>query len=233
MMHIPLDMTNAHLTLYTSHDAHRETAMRTALGYSRVRKDEEGSVSLDYQRAEVEKLREREELKLIGMECDEGISGKSGKAGPAIAFKSGRMSRNGIESLEIERLFWRRGVQYPSCTKRNLTGESVDDEFMSLIRAGLNQRERKLIGLRTRRAVQRKRERGERTGGRPLHGWQVVSGELVPVPEEQDAIGRMKALQAKGYSIREIVDALRQEGITTRKGTPMTKTQIIPILKVV
>lgn len=246
MMHIPLDMTNGHLTLYTSHDAHKETAMRTALGYSRVSKDEEGSVSLDYQRAEIEKLCEREELKLIGIECDEGISGKSIKARPAVqrvlqavdekavdavvGFKSDRLSRNGIEFLEIERLSWRRGVQYLSCTEGNLTGESVDDEFMSFIRAGLNQRERKLIGLRTRQALQRKRERGERIGGRPRYGWQVVTGELVPAAGEQEAISRMKALVRKGCSTREIVNALREEGITTRKGTPMTKTQVIRIL---
>jgi len=222
--------------------------MKRALGYIRISKDEEGSVSLDYQRAEIEKYCEREGLRLLKMEADEGISGKSIKARPAVqrilqavdnqeidcvlVYKSDRMSRDGIESLQIEKLFLRRGVAYLSVTEGCLTSESVDDEFMRFIRAGLNQRERKLIALRTRQALQRKREKGERVGGRPRYGWTVVNGELVPESKEQEAIARMRALQAKGYTTREIVRALKEEGIKTRRGTDFTQTQVCRILKV-
>ena len=102
---------------------------------------------------------------------------------------------------------------------------------MRFIRAGLNQRERKLIGLRTRQALARKRERGERIGGRPRYGWQVVNGEFVPEPNEQEAILRMKALRAKGFTTREIVRALEEEGFRTRRGTCFTQTQVCRILK--
>jgi site-specific DNA recombinase len=221
---------------------------KTALGYTRISKDDENSVSLDYQRAEIEKYCEREGLTLVGIETDAGISGKSIKARPAvqrviqavdnraidsvIVFKSDRMSRDGIESLQIEKLFLRRGVAYLSVTEGCLTSESVDDEFMRFIRAGLNQRERKLIGLRTRQALLRKRERGERIGGRPAYGWRVVNGDLVENPKEQESIARMKALRLKGYSTREIVRALEDEGFRTRTGTPFSQTQICRVLKV-
>jgi len=221
--------------------------MKRALGYIRISKDEEGSVSLDYQRAEIEKYCEREGLRLLKIESDEGISGKSIKARPAVqrvlqtvdnreidcvlVYKSDRMSRDGIESLQIEKLFLRKGVDYLSVTEGCLTSESVDDEFMRFIRAGLNQRERKLIALRTRQALQRKREKGERVGGRPRYGWTVLNGDLVPEPKEQEAIARMRALQAKGYTTREIVRALKEEGIKTRRGTDFTQTQVCRILR--
>lgn len=218
-----------------------------ALGYARISKDEENSVSLDYQEAEIRKCCEREGLSLAGIEIDNGVSGKSVKNRPAVqrvlqavdtkavdvvvVFKSDRMSRNGLESLQIESLMKQRGVAYLSTTEGRLDHDSVDDEFLSFIRAGLNQRERKLISLRTRTALQRKRERGERIGGRPRYGWTVENGELVPEPREQEAVFRMKALKAKGYSTREIVKALEDEGYRTRTGTLFTQTQVVRILK--
>lgn len=218
-----------------------------ALGYARISKDEENSVSLDYQEAEIRKCCEREGLSLVGIEIDNGISGKAIKNRPAVqrvlqavelkavdfivVFKSDRMSRNGLESLQIEALMQQRGVAYLSTTEGRLDNDSVDDEFLSFIRAGLNQRERKLISLRTRTALQRKKERGERIGGRPAYGWRVVNGELVPEPREQEAIARMKALQAKGYTTREIVKALEQEGFRTRTGSLFCQTQVVRILK--
>jgi len=222
--------------------------MKRALGYCRISKDEEGSVSLDYQRAEIEKYCQAHELFLTGTEEDNGISGKSIRARPAVqrvlqavdnqqidcvvVFKSDRMSRDGIESLQIEKLFLRKGIDHLSVTEGSLTSESEDDEFKRLIRAGLNQRERKLVGLRTRQALQRKRERGERIGGRPRYGWTVIDGELVPEPKEQEAIAKMKTLQAKGYTTREIVQSLKAEGIKTRRGTDFSQTQVVRILKV-
>jgi site-specific DNA recombinase len=218
-----------------------------ALGYARISKDEENSVSLDYQTAEIEKLCQREGLTLIGIEVDNGISGKSTKTRPAVqrvlecvelktidavvVFKSDRMSRNGLESLQIENLMKQRGVVYLSTTEGRLASDSLDDEFLSFIRAGLNQRERKLISLRTKVALDRKREKGERIGGRPAYGWKVVNGEMVPDDREQYAIARMKALQTKGYTTREIVEALKQEGVRTRKGSWFAQTQVVRVLR--
>lgn len=222
-----------------------EAAMR-ALGYSRNSKEDENSISLDYQRAEIERYCEREGLCLIGIEVDEGISGKSLKNRPGVqrllaaidnsefeclvVFKSDRLSRDGMDSLRIENLLLRKGIKYFSVTEGSLANDGIDDEFMRYIRAGLNQRERKVIAMRTRYALARKRERGERIGGRPRYGWMVVNGELVPEPREREAISRAKALHEKGYSSREIIKALAAEGYQTRKGTTFSQTQIIKFL---
>ena len=147
--------------------------MKKALGYSRISKDEEGSVSQDYQRAEIEKL----------------------------FLKRGVVERQ---------LHWR-------ATEGRLTDDNLECEFLSYIRAGLNQRERKLISLRTRQALARKKEKGERCGGRPRYGWKVEKRELVREPVEQEAIRRMTAL--------------KREGIRDRKGGLFNQTQVCRIMR--
>ncbi|MFC1835040.1 recombinase family protein [Thermodesulfobacteriota bacterium] len=231
--------------------------MKQALGYIRVSTDEqvENGVSLDMQRAELRKYCNREKLDLVGIEQDEGLSGKSIEGRPGVqrilqavdskevdavvVYKSDRISRDGIESLQIEKLFLKRGVAYLSVTEGNLTNDSVDDEFMRFIRAGLNQRERKLISLRTRQALQLKKERGERIG-RPPYGWAVettllendeVIKQWVKSPDEQQVILMMKSLKAKGFTTRGIVEELKQSGVKTRKGSFFSQTQVVRILK--
>jgi site-specific DNA recombinase len=215
--------------------------MRTAIGYTRISKDEENSVSLDYQNAEIRRLAKKDGYALTGIETDNGISGKSITARPAIQrvlqaidqrsvdailiYKSDRLSRDGMDSLQIEKLAIRRGVALISVTEGDLTGDSVDDGFLRYIRAGLNERERKLVSLRTKAALARKKEKGERLG-RPRYGWRVQGGALVEIPEEQRAIIRMRELQAAGYSVREISQALKEEGIAN-----LGKSRVAEILK--
>lgn len=221
--------------------------MKTALGYLRISKDDEHSISLEYQRAEIERYCQKESLRLVGIEADEGISGKSLANRPGVlrilaavdeklvdcvvVFKSDRLSRDGAESIATEKLFIRRGVQYLSVTEGELTKDSVDDAFMRFIRAGLNERERSLVSLRTRTAMAAKKAKGERAGGAPRYGYRVVNRELVPDPKEQEAIRRMTELRDQGYSTREIVRALAVEGIRTRKGTLFNQTQVVRVLK--
>ncbi len=220
--------------------------MKKAIGYMRISIEDEGSLSLDYQEAAIREYAERTGLMLFRIEADNGISGKSINNRPGIqailqaveqqecdcviVFKSDRMSRDGIESLQIENLMLRKGIEYLSVTEGNLAADSVDDEFMRFIRAGLNQRERKVISLRTRAALQRKRQKGERLG-RPRYGWKVENGELIPVPTEQEAIARMRALRQKGYSTREIAKALADEGYRTRTRRKFNQTEVCRILR--
>lgn len=215
---------------------------------SRISKDDPKSVSLDYQRAEIVKYCIREGLQLVGIEEDQGISGKSISARPAVTrvlravntdavdcvvvYKSDRMSRDGIESLQIEKLFLRKGIGYFSVTEGSLTSESVDDEFMRYIRVGLNQRERKLIGFRTRQALQRKKEKGERVGtipfGMRLHPDGV---HLEEDPEEQSVIRFIHTLAKAGWSFRAIARELNQRGIKPKSGQQWAHTAVSKILR--
>jgi site-specific DNA recombinase len=230
-MKIKLDMRNDRA--YYLHINHTgEKRMKTAIGYTRISKEDENSVSLDYQKAEIKKLCQKEGFTLIEIETDEGISGKSIEARPAIqrvlqavdnneidsvvVYRSDRISRDGLESLQIEKLFIRRGVSLLSVTEGCLTSDNLDDELLRFLRAGLNQRERKLISLRTRQALQRKKEKGERLG-RPRFGFKVEKKELMEDPEKKKALTRIHDLKKNGLSIRQIVQVLASEGINLKK----------------
>ena len=221
--------------------------MKKALGYIRISKEEVGSISLDYQRTEIERYCRTNKLRLVGIDTDNGISGKSMANRPAIqrvmdmvrdrdvdsvvVFKSDRISRNGRESLQFEELLAKHHVDYLSTTEGDLSGDSVDSEFMSFIRAGLNQRERKLISMRTIMALERKRERGERVGGQPKFGLRVVNGELVEDSGEQMVRGRVLELRKSGMSTRQITSKVNDDGYTTRRGSQFSQTLICRMLK--
>jgi len=221
--------------------------MKSAATYIRISKDDENSVSLDYQQTEIERLCVRESLTVTIAECDDGISGKllSNRPGVqrilqaidqravdvVVVWRSDRLSRDGEDSLRIETLCIRRGVRLLSCTEGELTKDDLDAEFMRFVRAGLNQRERKLISFRTRQALMRKREKGERIGGRPAYGWKVEGGRFVTDPEEQRCISRIVELRDQGCSTREIARALEREGFRTRRGTAFSQTQVVRVLK--
>jgi len=246
MRNFLLDKVTDRSRLRYEHAEREEFIMKRGIGYTRISVDDDSSISLDYQDATVRESAERHRVNLLRIETDNGISGKTIKNRPAvqrvlqavdakevdcvIVYRSDRMSRDGLESLQIEALMRSRGVEYLSVTEGCLTNNSVDDEFLGFIRAGLNQRERKVIALRTKAALQRKIQKGEPLG-RARYGWKYDEGRLVEVPEEQRALARMRDLQSQGFSTREIVKALSNEGYRTRKGTTFTQTQVVRILR--
>ena len=217
-----------------------------ALGYARISKSEKKSVSIEYQVAEIKKLANAQGYKVSAIEIDDGISGKSIKSRPAvqrvlehvankkidsvIVYRSDRMSRDGLEGLHIEKLFTDHGVKYLSCTEGLLAGGSVDDIFMGFIRNGLNQRERQVISLRTRQALQLKKSKGERLGSQLPYGYGVVNGSVVEVPAEQALLRKIGELRDMGLSTHKITGKINSEGYLTRKNTPFSRTQIVRIL---
>ncbi len=51
-------------------------------------------------------------------------------------------------------------------------------------------------------------------GGTPPFGWQVGSdGELAPVPDQQEALGQMRALRAEGLSLRTVAERMGEAGV--------------------
>lgn len=74
-----------------------------------------------------------------------------------------------------------------------------------------------------------RRERERHGGGRAMFGWRYVNGEKVPVPQELVVADRVLLLRESGCSYREIEQKLRDEGRTTRTGTPVRASTIARI----
>jgi site-specific DNA recombinase len=217
-----------------------------AIGYARLSKKSEKSVSIEYQIEAIRKLAIAQGYDLVSIEVDDGISGKSIKARPAVqrvleavtqqrvsavcVYRSDRISRNGIEGLTIEKLFADNGVKYWSASEGLLAGNSENDEFFGYIRNGVNQLERRKIASRTHEALQLKKSKGERLGSQLPYGYRVVSGSVVEVPAEQSLVKRVKELRSAGLSTYKITDQINREGFLTRKDTQFNRTQICRIL---
>jgi DNA invertase Pin-like site-specific DNA recombinase len=99
--------------------------------------------------------------------------------------------------------------------------------------AGFAEMERNLIAERTRAALERKRERGERLGGHLPYGYEVAAGsqQLLMSQADKKLIARARRLQRQGLSVRAIAAKLAGEGYVTRRGAPMTKSTVGNLLK--
>lgn len=137
-----------------------------------------------------------------------------------------------MESIGIEKLFRDHDIKYLSVTEGILSGNSIEDSFMSFLRGGLNERERLLQSCRVKYALQKKREKNERLGSQPRYGYYVVNHQLLENPVEQSLVARVKELRSSGLTTRKIAERLSMEGYKTRKNTNFSQTQICRILAV-
>ena len=67
------------------------------------------------------------------------------------------------------------------------------------------------------------------TPGQPPYGYMAVAGELVPDLDEQRQVQRMVQLRNAGHSLREIADALNDDGVPARRGQwhPQTVARVV------
>jgi site-specific DNA recombinase len=218
-----------------------------AVGYIRVSTEEQakGGVSLDMQRAKITAYAELEEVELIEIIADEGISGCSIRNRPGvqrvlqmvrekqvqtvIIYKLDRLARNTVEALEIAKLMDAKGVGLHSITEKLDTKSAIGRFFFTLM-ASLAEMERCLISERIVSAMDRKRELGQ-VCGHPPYGMKAIDGRLVPDQEEQSIIGRILELRAQRISIYEIADILKREGRVNRRGRAIAKTQVHSIIQ--
>ena len=71
-----------------------------------------------------------------------------------------------------------------------------------------------------------KQQQGEYIGGHIPYGFDVVNGELVEHPAEQQVIHHTRSLHANGLSLRKVSAALEQRGFQARTGAPFHPGQI-------
>ena len=219
-----------------------------AVGYVRVSTEEQakGGISLDMQRAKILSYANLEEMDLIEIVADEGISGCTIKARPGIQrvmqmvrskevrsviiYKLDRLSRNTIEALQIARLMDRKGAALHSITEK-LDTQSAMGRFFFTLMASIAEMERGLISERIQAAMHRKKEKGETCNNNPQYGYRIVDDLVVPDPDEERIVQRIRALRSEGRTIHEVIAILSQEGTFNRKGKPFGKTQIHTIIQ--
>lgn len=144
-------------------------------------------------------------------------------AGVLLVAKRDRLARGMLLMLTAEAEITKRGARLAS-----VAGEGSDDldPILRQLTDMIAERERRIIGERTRFVLRSKRARGEKTGGNAPYGFVTASktvGDrevkyLLPEPNETAVIERVKAMRAAGISYPKIAEALTADGIAPRSG---------------
>jgi len=127
--------------------------------------------------------------------------------------KLDRMFRSALDALAVLGELKKRGVSLHMIDLGgNTTGKGVSKLVFTILSA-VAEAERDRTRERIAEVKADQRKRGRFLGGSVPFGWRRDGDVLVPSPDEQAAIKRMRALRAKGLSLRAIRDRLAAEGV--------------------
>ena len=223
--------------------------MERAAIYARVSTEDQAQhgISLDAQVNRCVEYVSALNYELIDTAIDAGISGKSTdrpglqrilslvnkkKIQHIITLKLDRLSRKTLDALSLMDMLTKKKVQLHLVAENgSVNSNNADDEFMLTLKAGFAQLERKKIGERTKFALDRKRQLGERISLNAPYGQMFVDGKVVDNPEEQRTIDRIHKLHIQGRSVRGIALELTRRKIFNRQNRPFGIPSIHRILK--
>jgi site-specific DNA recombinase len=159
---------------------------------------------------------------------------QQGTVGHVIAYKLDRLFRDCADCLTVTAAWDKRSIALHLV---DLGGQTLDTSsamgrFFLTVMAGAAELERNLIRERTSEAMGYVRSQGRKTGGDVPYGFTVAAGgTLVVDEEEQIMLAAIRTARQHGYSQRQVVAELAQQGFTTRKGTPLILRQVQRIME--
>lgn len=209
------------------------------LRVSTDRQAEEG-LGLDVQREQIKRWAKDNGHRVVEWFTDAGVSGsngldtrqglpealgalRSGEAQGLVVYRLDRLARDLViqETLlaEVRRL----GAEMftTSASEQGYLGDDPDDPSRKLIRqvlGAVNEYERSMIALRLRSGRRRKAEQGGFAYGSPPFGYRAEGGELVPDPDEQVIVEKVRLMADADMSLRQIAEALNSAGHRPRRG---------------
>ena len=202
-------------------------------GYTRVSTDmqAEHGQSLDLQRDQLAGWAQMTQRQIDETIIEGGVSGsvpfakrpEGGRLFASLArgdslvcTKIDRFSRNLFDCLSVAQEFQKRGVTLYLLDVDGtdpVTGNGKSKLFLSMLGA-FAEFERDRISTRIRESKQRQKRNGEYLGGPPPFGWvHDAERKLVPVPEQQATLRRIRKLAADGLSPRKISRTLAMGGV--------------------
>jgi DNA invertase Pin-like site-specific DNA recombinase len=212
-----------------------------AVGYVRVSTQEQATegVSLGAQEAKIRAYCHLNDLDLVAIYRDEGVSGTVPLAdrvqGSALLAAAAAAEVDHVVAVKLDRLFrdaedclgrtkgWdRQGIALHLI---DLGGQSINTStsmgrFFLTIMAGVAELERNMIAERTTAALAHKKNLGEWIG-RPPYGYQAPADdttELVVDPREMEVVRLVIRRRERGVPYRRIIAELEVKGWSPRDG---------------
>lgn len=217
------------------------------IGYVRVSTDEQTreGVSLDAQRADLERWCAAQGYAKPEVYSDEGVSGgdpvdkrpgllaaleQLSKGAALVVAKRDRLARDVFLSCWIEKEVKRRRAKVVSLAGEGTEGDDPAAILMRRMVDAFAEYERKLIGARTKAALGHKRKNSqcigvipygfdlECDGSRPSQGKGSRKARLIENEAEQAVIVEIKRLRKLGVRLAGIARMLTERGIPTKTG---------------
>jgi DNA invertase Pin-like site-specific DNA recombinase len=146
-----------------------------------------------------------------------------------VVYKIDRLSRSLVDFTKLVEVFDANGVTFVSVTQSFNTTTSMGRLTLNIL-LSFAQFEREVIGERIRDKVAASRKRGMWMGGFVPLGYDVRERKLVVNDAEAALVRRIFQGFIEVESCTKLVQALRAEGATTKRGRPLTKSDVYRIL---
>jgi DNA invertase Pin-like site-specific DNA recombinase len=155
--------------------------------------------------------------------CEAAALVKSGKAQGVVVARLDRLARDVmVQELLLHKLSDLGGVVLSTRESEDelLNGASKDPsrKLIRVICGAISEYDREMTVDRLAAGRQAKATRGGYAHGALPYGYRSAKGKLVPVPAEQRALAKMKALASQAVPINEIARVLTAEGYPTKRG---------------
>ncbi len=220
-----------------------------AIGYIRVSTDrqaEEG-ISLEMQKHKIQVYCELNDLELVEILKDAGISAKdmkkrpgfckaldmilSGKADALVVYKMDRAFRSTVDTLETVSKITKRGASVHSITEKIDTNSAIGEFFLTIL-AAFGQMERRLIGERTSAALKSMVANGDKYGSQAPYGFRFEDGKAVEDDGEQKCLETLQSLHGlyPKWGGRKLAKALGKQGFYNRNGRTFDPRSIAGML---
>lgn len=206
--------------------------MQKAIGYVRVSTQgqaDEG-VSLSAQRAKIEAWCIANDMELVAVFEDAGLSGgsMSGREGlqaamkattkgmALVAYSISRLARSTNDMLKIAEDLRKKGADLVSLTEKIDTTTATGKMIFTML-AAMAAFERDQISERTKMALDYKKANGEVYAPVPF-GYEAIEGRLVTVKREAKIVAEILRRRDAGESFAAIADELNARGIEGKRG---------------
>lgn len=168
--------------------------------------------------------------------CEAAALVKSGAAQGVVVARLDRLARDVmVQELLLRKLSDLGGIVLSTRENENemLNGESKDPsrKLVRVIMGAISEYDREMTVDRLAAGRAAKAARGGHAHGALPYGYRSANGKLAPIPAEQAALVKMKALSAQGVSTREIARVLTAEGHPTKRGGTWCAATVARILK--
>lgn len=219
--------------------------MKQAIGYIRVSTEQQADegVSLAAQEAKIATWCQLNDMQLVNIYRDEGVSGKAIKNRPQlqealaqmskdktlVVYSLSRLARSTKNCIEIAEELKAKGSDLVSLTEKIDTSSAMGEFFFTLI-AALGQMERKVIGERTKAALAHKKAIGEKYAPVPF-GYKEIEGRLEVVQAEAQLVADINRKRLAGYSLQSIANDLNEQGISGKQGGKWYPSSVRVILQ--